>query len=76
MATEPSWSRRQSIVLAGGHHARYRRQGNGVQVAVPGLGLGGIPRSTGRGIGGTESLASTCRDASFTSAMPPCRLTC
>ena len=42
------------------------------QVAVPGLGLGGIPRSTGRGIGGTESLASTCRDASFTSAMPPC----
>ena len=26
------------------------------QAAVPGLGLGGIPRSTGRGVGGTESF--------------------
>ena len=46
------------------------------QVAVPGLGLGGIPRSTGRGIGGTESFGIDVPGRGCTSAMPPCRSTC
>ena len=46
------------------------------QDAVPGLGEGGVPRSTGRGVGGTESFGIDVPDANSTSAMPPCRSIC